>query len=126
MYAIQTTNAVILIQYFWFLIMSKIEDLDIFLKKYKLFPALILVANFSNSLFRDNKAFADFTLLINGRMHKQTVTQWGLLFIAHRLILCSNDGRSSDFKYQDLLEAHSIFDNLDEPFLDDNDLLGFL
>jgi len=74
MYAIQTTNAVILIQYFWFLIMSKIEDLDIFLKKYKLFSALILVANFSNSLFRDNKAFAVFTLLINGRMHKQTVT----------------------------------------------------
>lgn len=106
--------------------MSNVNDLDHFLKKYRLFPALIQVADFSNKLFSKNKVFADFPLTINGITYQQTVTQWGLFFIAHRLILSSNDGRSSNFEYYDLLEANRIFNELNEPFLEDGDLLGFL
>ncbi|WLT36814.1 hypothetical protein NON20_11875 [Synechocystis sp. B12] len=96
--------------------MSSINDLDNFLKKYKLFPALICVARFSNKLFIANKVFEDFQLMVNGKTYKQTISQWGLLSIAHRLILCSNDGRSRDFKYEDLLKANRIFNELKEPF----------
>ena len=106
--------------------MSTVNDLDYFLKNYKLFPALIQIAHFSNKLYCDNNVFADFPLTINGKKYKPNVTQWGLFFIAHRLILCSNDGRSSNFEYQDLLQANQIFNDLNEPFLEDGDLVGFL
>jgi hypothetical protein len=108
------------------LIISNVNDLDHFLKKYRLFPALIQIAHFSNKLFRDNNVFADFSLTINGRTYNQTVTQWGLFFIAHRLILCSNDIRSSNFEDQDLLRANQIFNELKEPILEDGDLLSFM
>jgi hypothetical protein len=106
--------------------MSTVNDLDRFLKNYKLFPALIRIAHFSNRLFLDNNVFADFPLTINGRTYKQTVTQWGLFFIAHRLILSSNDGRSSNFEHQDLFQANQIFNDLNEPFLQDSDLFGLM
>ena len=106
--------------------MSTVNDLDRFLKNYKLFPALIRIAHFSNELCRNSNVSADFPLTRHGRTYKQTITQWGLFFIANRLILCSNDGRSSNFEYQDLLQANQIFNELKEPLLEDGDLLGFM
>lgn len=100
------------------------NELDEFLSKYKLFSALKEVAKLSRQLFDKNKVRYDFTLESN--TSKQTVTQWGLFFIAHRLILCSNDEQLSNFEYDNLLEANSIFNELDEPFFEDGDLLGWL
>ena len=114
------------------------NDLDEFLKKYKLFSTsiqvsdlskhpLIQVANLSRRLFHANRVHDNFTLESN--TSEQTVTQWGLFFIAHRLILHSNDEHDkqlSNFGYDNLLEANSIFNELNEPFFKDDYLIGYL
>ena len=104
------------------------NDLDHFLEKYELFPALRQIAKLSKQLFNANRVRKNFAFDSNKSKHTN-VTQWGLFFIAHRLILHSNDEHDkqlSNFGYDDLLEANSIFNELNDPSFEDNDLIGFL
>ena len=115
--------------------MSNVNDLDHFLEKYELFPALIQIAKLSKQLFNANKVRDNLAFDSNKSKHTN-VTQWGLFFIAHRLILRSNDEHDkplANFEYENLLEANSIFNGLDEPFFElnepffkDDDLIDFL
>lgn len=105
--------------------MLNVQHLDAFLKKYNCFDTLIQLSETSKYLFQKNIAFTHRPIIINGMVYKQTVTQWGLSFIAYRAIMVSNDGKSNFFQERDLLRANHIFGDLFEPFVEDKDLIGF-
>jgi hypothetical protein len=99
----------------------KLSDLDDYLRKFTLQPALLMIGRTSLSLFEKGKPIEQD---LRTKVH---VTQVGLAFLAYRLIWSSNDGRRDVFNEEALLRSMSIYNNLDEPFANgDRDLLGFL
>jgi len=69
--------------------MYSIEDLDSFLRKFKCYEALIEIGKFSRKLFNEGKAFENVFVDLGNKSGYQTITQWGLAFIAFRAIMVS-------------------------------------
>jgi hypothetical protein len=106
--------------------MYSINQLNDFLRRFNCVRALIDIGNISKKLFNEHKFFHNVLVKVNNRTAEQTITQWGLAFIAYRLMMVSNGGKKRNFTWEDLAKAHSTFGELDDPFLHDRDLLGFL
>jgi len=84
------------------------------------------IGKLSNQLYSSGKFFDNLPIVVNGFTHRQTITQWGLSFLAYRLILVSNDGKRKLLDWPNLVEAHGIFGELDEPLSTDEEKISFL
>lgn len=95
--------------------MYTINQLDAYLRKFKCMQSLMEIGKLSKQLHNSGKFFDNLPIVIDGLTHRQTVTQWGLGFLAYRLILVSNDGRRRLMDWPNLAKAHGIFGELEEP-----------
>jgi len=91
---------------------TTVNQLRTYLKKFTLYPALGEVGKLSVDLFREHESHRNVRI---GQLGQQTVTQWGLAFIAWCLIESSNDGRRHSFQISNLLEASRIYAELEDP-----------
>lgn len=105
--------------------MRNVADIDSYVRRFCLYKALGEVGRRSFDLFDTGKPFKNYPVVINGKNHEHTVTQWGLANIAYRLIESSNDSRSGTLDFEELMRASSLFNELHEPFENDGDLLPF-
>lgn len=106
--------------------MFYISTLDNHLKKFNCMQGLIEIGRLSKDLYKLRKPFDIYPIKINGFTDRQTITQWGLSFLAYRLILVSNDGKSQELNWHNLAKAHVIFGELDEDIETDKDKISFL
>ncbi|MEA5450780.1 hypothetical protein VB780_19525 [Leptolyngbya sp. CCNP1308] len=105
--------------------MASIKKLDTFLGKFSVQSTLLKISEESRQLFASGSPFKNISFSKNRISASTMVTQWGLAFLCCRAILVSNDGRSDRFQLNDLGYASYLFNDLDEPFLEDSDVLGF-
>ena len=103
-----------------------ITDLDSYLKRFTLHPALIEIGKASIYLFGEHKVFKNFPIKVNNIEQPVTLAQWQLAFLAYRLIMSSNDGRSKTFEYKEILIANSIFAQFGDPLSSEKDPVAFL
>jgi len=75
-----------------------------------------MVGKLSSDLFSKGESFRNIQI---GQLGGITVTQWGLAFIAWRLIESSNNGRRHIFRILNILEASRIYTELEDPLLSD-------
>lgn len=106
--------------------MYSITELESFLKPLNCMEGLLEIGKLSRKLFSENKFHDNLPVSVNNQNEFQTVTQWGLAHLAYRLILVSNDGKRKKLDWDKLTQAHSIFNELDDPILDDNDNIAYL
>src|SRR3989304_7111347 len=106
--------------------MYSINVLEEFLRQFNCMDGLLEIGKVSRKLFSDNKFQDNLPVIVNNNERLLTVTQWGLAHLAYRLILVSNDGKRKKLDWNKLTIAHSIFNDLNDPFQNDNDLIGFL
>lgn len=105
--------------------MYTINQLDEFIRGFKCIESLVEIGRLSKDLFNRNKVFENIPVKIGRITTNQTVTQWGLAFLGYRLIMSSNDFRSKVLSPIDLARVHSIYNELDEPFIHDYDIFSF-
>ena len=96
--------------------MTTVNELRDYLRNFTLYPALGELGKLSADLFGKHKAYKNITV---GQSGSQTVTQWGLAFIAWCLIQSSNDGRRRTFEISNLLRASYMYSDLEDPFVRD-------
>lgn len=106
--------------------MYTISYLDSTLKRFNCMQGLIEIGKLSLDLFNTDKFYTNIPLIERGFTHRQTVTQWGLSYLAYRLILVSNDGKNLPFDKSSLLRAHGIFGELNVPLSTEEEKISFL
>ncbi|MFH1905540.1 MAG: hypothetical protein ABIK53_08485 [bacterium] len=106
--------------------MRSLQDLDNYLRKFALHSALIEIGKISTHLFGDKKVLENFPIKIGNTEEHATIAQWHLAFLAYRLVMVSNDGRSSRLNSKELLSANSIFAEFDDPLGKEKDIVAFL
>ena len=106
--------------------MLTINQLDEHLRKFNCMQGLREIGKLSNQLYSSGKFFDNLPIVINRFTYRQTISQWGLGFLAYRLIMVSNDGKRQLLDWPNLAKAHGIFGQLDEPITTDEEKVSFL
>lgn len=106
--------------------MLTINQLEEHLRKFNCMQGLTEIGKLSNQLYSSGKFLDNLPIVIDGLTHRRTITQWGLSFLAYRLILVSNDGRSKLIDWPNIARAHAIFGELDEQLSTDEEKVSFL
>jgi len=106
--------------------MSTINQLDEHLRKFNCMRGLAEIGKLSNQIYSSGKFLDKLPININGFTYHPTITQWGLSYLAYRLILVSNDFRRQLLDWPNLVRAHGIFGELDESLSTNEEKISFL
>lgn len=106
--------------------MYTINTLENHLKKFNCMQGLEEIGKLSNQLYSSGETFENMPIKIGELTHRQTISQWGLSFLAYKLIMISNDGKRSLLDWQNLVKAHGIFGELEVPLSTDEEKISFL